>query len=375
LYLTSSFAFDSIDQGIRIFNKEEEGHVYGRYGNPTIEAVATKIAALEAYDMSDEAYGIMCSSGMAAIHTLVLSMLKSGDKMLAHGNLYGGTTELFTNVMHRCGIVTILIDFTNPLEVEHALKTHACGLIFFETPANPTCTCIDIKEICSLAKKYHVPVVVDNTIATPYLQRPLTLGADFVIHSTTKYLNGHGNSTAGIIVGRDLEFMKSRVWQTIKLAGTNASPMDAWLVHQGMKTLALRMERHSTNAMALATYLQEHPAVDRVNYTGLDTHPQHDLACRQMQAHGGMLSFELKGGLTAGIKAMRKIQFCVLAPTLGDVDTLVLHPASMSHVNIASEVRMANGITDGLIRVSVGIEHSLDIIADIDQAISAGVSG
>jgi len=371
LYLTSSFSFDSIDQGIRIFQKEESGHVYGRYGNPTIEAVASKIARLESFDLEEDAFGIMCSSGMAAIHTLILSLLKSGDKILTQGNLYGGTAEQFTKVMFRCGIETILADLTRSDEAERLLKMHEIKLIYFETPSNPTCSCIDIAAISEIGRKHGIPIVVDNTYATPYLQRPLSLGVDFVIHSTTKYLNGHGNSIAGVIVGRDTEFMRTKVWETMKLTGTNSSPMEAWLVHQGMKTLPLRMDRHSSNANALASHLASHPAVARVNYTGLPTHPHHALASRQMMAHGGMLSFELKGGLEAGVHAMRKMKFCTLAPTLGDVDTLILHPASMSHLNIPREIREANGITDGLIRVSVGIEHAGDIIADIDQAITS----
>jgi methionine-gamma-lyase len=272
--------------------------------------------------------------------------------------------------MARCGIETVMADLTNTEAVEQALKSQKFNLIYFETPANPTCACIDIKAICAMAKAHQIPVVVDNTFATPYLQRPFNFGADFVIHSTTKYLNGHGNSIAGVIVGKDREIMKSRVWQTLKLIGTNTSPMDAWLIHQGMKTLALRMERHSSNAMRLAAYLSGHRAVQRVNYTGLESHPHHALANAQMHGHGGMLSFELHGGLEAGIQAMRKFRFCTLAPTLGDVDTLILHPASMSHLNIPRDVREANGITDGLIRISVGVEDVKDIIADIEQAIS-----
>ena len=370
LYLTSSFAFESIDQGIRIFKGEEKGHVYGRYGNPTIEAVASKIAALEIHGLDIEAHGIMFSSGMAAIHTLMLSLMQSGDCVLTQGNIYGGTTELFMKVMSRCGIETVLTDLTRPEEVEAQLRTGRIRVLFYETPTNPTCRCIDMEWINALAGQYGVTTIVDNTLATPYLQRPFRFGADYIMHSTTKYLNGHGSSTAGVIVGRDAGVMRTRVWETMKLAGTNASPMEAWLVHQGMKTLPLRMERHCANALALAQFLSGHPAVSLVNYTGLPDHPDHALAERQMSGHGGLLSFELKGGFQAGLEAMRRIRFCTLAPTFGDIDTLILHPASMSHVNVAPDIRKANGITDGLIRVSVGIEHAEDIIADIDAAIS-----
>jgi methionine-gamma-lyase len=371
LYLTSSFAFDSIDQGIRIFEKSEQGHVYGRYGNPTSDAVAKKIALLESFNTGVEGYGIMFSSGMAAIHTLILSLLKSGDQVLTQGNLYGGTTELLTKVMGRCGIETVLTDLSDLGEVETVLKKNeSIRLIYFETPANPTLSCVDIKAICAIAKKHRIPVAVDNTLCTPYLQRPFAFGADFIIHSTTKFLNGHGNSIAGILIGRDREFMQGRVWETMKLTGSNVSPMEAWLVHQGLKTLTLRMDRHCSNALELARFLSKHPNVKQVNYSGLPDHPHHQLASSQMSQHGGLLSFELKKGLDAGISAMRKIKFCVLAPTLGDIDTLILHPASMSHLNIPRDIREKNGITDGLIRVSVGIENIGDIIEDIDQAIS-----
>ncbi len=371
LYLTSSFAFDSIDQGIRIFKKDEHGHVYGRYGNPTSDAVADKIAQLESFGTGTDSHAIMCSSGMAAIHTLVLSLLKKGDQVLTQGNLYGGTTELFTKVMSRCGIETVFCDLTKPDSVQETLETHpSVRLIYFETPANPTCRCIDLAAMCQIAQQHGIATAVDNTFATPFLQQPFRYGADFIIHSTTKYLNGHGNSIAGVIVGRDKELMRTTVWETMKLIGTNASPMEAWLVHQGLKTLPLRMERHCANAMHLAEFLSQHPNVLRVNYTGLLSHPDHALASRQMKGHGGMLSFELKGGLEAGVRAMRKIRFCTLAPTLGDVDTLILHPASMSHLNVPREIRERNGITDGLVRISVGIEHIDDILADVDQAIS-----
>lgn len=371
LYLTSSFVFESIDQGMRIFGKEEHGHVYSRYANPTCDAVAEKLSLLESYGTNVQSHAIMFSSGMAAIHTLAMTVLKAGDQVLTQGNLYGGTTELFTKVMSRCGIETIMTDLTDLNEAERLLSTSSSiKLIYFETPANPTMSCIDLEAVCNLGMKHGIPVAVDNTFATPYLQQPLIYGADFVMHSTTKYLNGHGNSIAGVLIGRDKEFMKTKVWETMKLIGTNVSPMEAWLVAQGLKTLPLRMERHSANAMKLAEFLMAHPTISVVNYTGIPSNPYHHLASRQMRAHGGMLSFELKGGLEAGIKAMRKIRFCILAPTLGDIDTLILHPASMSHRNVPKEIRERNGITDGLIRVSVGIENIRDIIDDIDQAIS-----
>lgn len=370
IYATSSFAFESIDQGIDIFTGKEKGHVYGRYGNPTIEVVADKIAAMEAHGLGIEAAGLMVSSGMAAISTLVLGLLKSGDKILTQGNLYGGTTELFTQIIARFGVEPLFTDLRDLEGVERILKAEpAVKLLYFETPANPTLACVDMEALADLGKKYSAYTAADNTFCTPYLQQPFRHGVDFIIHSTTKFLNGHGNSIAGAIVAKDVEWLRTKAWQAMKLAGTNCNPWDAWLVHNGLKTLFLRMDRHSGNAQTLAEFLEQHPRVERVNYNGLPSHPDHELASRQMRQYGGMLSFELRDGLEAGVAFMKKIKFCTLAPTLGDTDTLILHPASMSHLNIPREVRLQNGITDGLIRVSVGLENVEDIRGDLEQAL------
>jgi len=325
IYATSSFEFTDINQGIDIFTGKAKGHVYGRYGNPTIEAVADKIALLETHGSDLVAKGVMVSSGMAAISTLVMGCLKSGDKLLTQGNL----------------------------------------LLYCETPANPTMACVDLAALATISKQYNVKTAIDNTFCTPYLQQPLQLGIDFVIHSTTKYLNGHGNNIAGVIVGTDMEMMETKIWGAMKLLGTNCNPFDAWLTNNGINTLALRMDRHSSNALTLAHRLEQHPEVAKVNYPGLPSHSSHKLASKQMSQFGGMLSFELKGGLDAGIALMNRVKFCALAPTLGDVDTLILHPASSSHVNVDKEIRERNGITDGLIRLSVGIEDVEDIWGDL----------
>ena len=371
LYLTSSFDFESIDQGIRVFAGEEEGHFYTRYGNPTSEVTASKIAALEVHGTDIQASGLMFSSGMSALHCLVLSLLRSGDRILTQGNLYGGSTELLKDICDRSGIEAIFMDLSDYEKVEEVIKADpSIKLLFFETPANPTLQCYDIQTLTGIAHRHGLKAAVDNTFATPFLQKPFTFGADFILHSTTKYLNGHGNAIAGVIVGRDAEFIENDLWKTMKLAGTQAGTMDSWLTYQGMKTLAVRMERHCSNAQQIAEYLSTQPRVKHVNYIGLPSHPDHAVASTQMEAFGGMLSFEVDGGLDGGIDFMRKIRFMTLAPTLGDIDTLVLHPASMSHLNIPREMREANGITDGLIRISVGIEDSEDIIADIDQALA-----
>ncbi len=370
IYATSSFDFEDINQGIEIFKNIESGHAYSRYANPTVDTVAAKIAALEAYGLGFEASAVMTSSGMSAIATLLLGTLRSGDKVLSQGNLYGGTTELLKSIFGQFGIKTVFVDLRNLELVERSLQADkAIKMLYCETPANPTLACVDIAALSNLAHQHGALCAIDNTFATPVLQQPFALGVDYVIHSTTKYLNGHGNSIAGVVIGRDQESMRKGVWKAMKLVGTNCSPFEAWLTNNGMKTLSLRMERHCANAMALAKYLESNPAVERVNYPGLASHPDHALASRQMRGFGGMLSFELRGGLDAGIACMNRIRFCSLAPTLGDVDTLILHPASSSHLAVPKEIRQQNGITDGLIRVSVGIENVADIVADLEQAI------
>ena len=370
IYATSSFVFDSIDQGIEIFSNIESGHTYSRYGNPTVDSVARKIADLETLGLDFQAEAVLTSSGMSAISSLLMGLLKTGDKVLSQGNLYGGTTELLTGILQPFGVETIFTDLRDTARVADLLQADpAIWLLYCETPANPTLACVDIAVLAELAHRHDAWCAIDNTFATPLLQQPFAHGVDFIVHSTTKYLNGHGNSIAGAVIGRDRELLRKKVWRFMKLAGTNCSPFEAWLTHNGLKTLALRMERHCANAQAIAEFLEQHPAVERVNYPGLPSHPDHALAQRQMRGgFGGMLSFELKGGLEAGMRCMNRIRFCTLAPTLGDVDTLVLHPASSSHLNVPRAVREQNGISDGMIRLSVGIEHAGDIIADLAQA-------
>ena len=370
IYATSSFSFEDIDQGIEIFKNIESGHVYSRYANPTVDTVAQKIADLETHGLGMEAHAVMTSSGMSAISTLLLGVLKAGDKVLSQANLYGGTTDLLKSIFGQFGVETVFTNLGDKEGVKrHFQQDSSLKMLYCETPANPTLACVDIQALTEIAHQNGAWCAIDNTFQTPYLQQPFAFGVDFIIHSTTKFLNGHGNSTAGIIIGKDKEIMRKKVWHAMKLVGTNCSPFEAWLTYNGLKTLALRMDRHCSNALALAQFLEKHPAVERVNYLGLPSHPDHALAQRQMRGNGGMLSFELKGGLDAGIACMNRIRFCTLAPTLGDIDTLIVHPASMSHLSIPKAVRLENGITDGLIRISVGIENPADIIGDLEQAL------
>lgn len=371
IYATSSYEFDDIGQGMRIFAQEEKGHTYSRYGNPTTDATAAKIAALETYGSDLEATAVMTNSGMAAVHVLMAGLLRSGDKILSQPNVYGGTTELLQKVVSGWGIEIRYADLSSQDHVDQLLKNDpAIKLVYLETPANPTLACIDIRALTEVTRRHHRWSAIDNTFATPYLQQPLLLGVDFVIHSTTKYLNGHGNSIAGIIIGRDPQLFRDRIWNTMKLTGANCSPFEAWLVYQGLKTLPLRMDKHCTNALLLATTLERHPEVAIVNYPGLESHPHHEVAKKQMRAFGGMMSFELKAGYQKALATMNRLRFCSLAPTLGDVDTLVLHPASSSHLRVSPQLRQQAGISDGLIRISVGIEDPQDILEDFLQAIA-----
>jgi methionine-gamma-lyase len=369
IYATSSFSFDHIEDGIEIFKGVKGGHVYSRYGNPTIDTVSQKLADLEAHNTGLPAYGYLTSSGMSAISTVVLSLMKSGETILTQADLYGGTTELFVKVLAQSGIKTIFTDLTNTEHVEYQLQSNRnIKLLYFETPANPTMKCIDIHQMARLGKKYGVITCVDNTFCTPVIQQPLSMGIDLVIHSTTKYLNGHGNSLAGVIIGHDEKY-KKQLWTTLKLLGTNCNAWDAWLINNGLKTLALRMQKHSDNAMEVAKYLSSHHNVKVVNYNGLPDHPYHDVASKQMRLYGGMLSFEAAGSEKQVLAMINKLKFCTIAPTLGDVDTLVLHPATSSHLNVDKAQREANGITDGLVRLSIGIEDVGDIIADLENAL------
>ncbi len=371
IYATSSFAFDSIEQGIDVFLGNENGHFYSRYGNPTVEAVAEKIAALEGFGLPNPTFGLMTSSGMSAIATLFFGILKTGDKVLTQGNLYGGTNDLFEKVFRKLGIETVIIDLKNIEAVENALKNDVqIKLIYLETPANPTLACYDLAALAAVGKANQRWTVADNTFATPFLQQPLAVGVDFVIHSTTKYLNGHGNSTAGIVISQHETLMKKDVFTAMKLVGTNLSPFEAFLTNTGLKTLSLRMEKHCANAMKVANWLTKQKQVQLVNYPGLASHPDHILAKKQMKnGFGAMLSFELTGGLEAGKRFMNRVELCQLAPTMGDAATLILHPATMSHLNVPKEQREKNGISDGLIRLSLGIENVDDIIADLKNAL------
>ncbi len=376
IYASSTFVFDTAEQGMERFASADKEKIYSRWGNPTFKAAEETIAALEAFGINDDdgkplqLKALLHASGQAAMTTMFMANLQSGDTILSHFSLYGGTYELFHKVLHQTGIKTIIADLRDLNVVEDAIKNNpSIKLIHLETPANPTIQCVDIEEITKLAKPHNIVVTVDNTFATPYLQQPFKYGVDFVFHSTTKFLNGHGTAIGGVLVGKDIELMKTKVWKWHALLGGNGNPFDAFLLSTGMKTLELRMERHCHNAMEVANYLQQDPAVALVNYTGLPNHPDYYTSMKQMSHPGALMSFELKGGLDAGKNFIDKLQMCVRAVSLGTVDTLISHPASMTHFSVPREERIKFGITDGLIRLSVGIENVADILNDFEQAL------
>jgi methionine-gamma-lyase len=375
IYATSTFTFETAEQGMARFEGKEDGYIYSRWGNPTFAVAEKQIAALEGFGIVDEQgnpielKALLHASGQAAMTTMFMANLKVGDAVLSHYSLYGGTHELLHKVLAQAGIDTVIEDLRDLSKLETAIQQNKnIKLVHIETPANPTIQCVDIEAVTEIAKKYDLLVTVDNTFATPYLQQPFLYGVDYVFHSTTKFLNGHGTAIGGVLVGHDDEVMKTKITKWHRLLGGNSNPFDAYLLINGIKTLELRMERHCHNAMDVAGYLETHPAIERVNYVGLPSHPDFEVANKQMRHPGPMLSFELKGGLEAGKKFINRLQMCVRAVSLGTVDTLISHPASMTHYGVPKAEREKYGITDGLIRMSVGIENIQDIINDLNQA-------
>lgn len=377
IYASSTYVFDDAEQGMRRFTGEEKGYIYSRWGNPTITAAEEKISATESYGLTGEDGNsvqlktILHSSGMAALSTLMIGTLKAGDKILTHYSLYGGTQELVEKVLPSLGIEAVITDLRNLDEAARAMKADdKIKMLYLETPANPTLQCVDLEALSKLGKEHNLIVAADNTFATPYLQKPFKYDIDYVFHSTTKFLNGHGTAIGGALIGRDLEKMNGHITKVHRLLGGNSNPFDAFLLTQGMKTLEVRMIRHCDNAMAVAKFLNDHAAVSRVNYLGLASHPDYEIGIKQMSHPGAMLSFELKDGLDASIKFINKLQMCIRAVSLGTCDTLLCHPASMTHFGVPKEQREKYGITDGLVRMSVGIENIEDIIADLEQALA-----
>ena len=364
IYQTSTFIFDSAEQGGRRFALEEAGYIYTRLGNPTTTVLEDKIAALEEGEAA-----VATSSGMGAISSTLWTVLKAGDHIVTDKTLYGCTFALMCHGLTRFGIDVTFVDTSNLDEVKNAMKENT-RVVYLETPANPNLKIVDLEALSKLAHTNpNTLVIVDNTFATPYMQKPLKLGADIVVHSVTKYINGHGDVIAGLVVTNKELADQIRFVGLKDMTGAVLGPQDAYYIIRGMKTFEIRMERHCANAKKVVEFLNKHPKIEKVYYPGLETHPGYEIAKKQMKDFGAMISFELKGGFEAGKTLLNNLKLCSLAVSLGDTETLIQHPASMTHSPYTKEEREAAGITDGLVRLSVGLENVEDIIADLEQGL------
>ncbi len=362
IFQTSTFAFPSAEAGAARFTGEEPGFIYTRMGNPTVAALEECLGALE-----HGAAALATATGMAAVTAVFLGLLSQGDHVVAGDCLYGPTHVVINRELPRFGISATFVDTADPDRVIEALRPNT-RLLFVETPANPTLKITDLTAMARITRERRALLVVDNTFATPYCQRPLTLGADVVVHSLTKALNGHSDVLGGMVIVKDLEISR-KIRRLLNLFGGTMDPHQAWLILRGVRTLALRVEKAAANAARLAAFLESHPRVEWVRYPGLPHHPGHDLARRQMDCFGSILCFGVKGGLPAGRALLNRLRLITLAVSLGGVESLIQHPASMTHAGVPREERLAAGISDDLVRLSVGCEDPEDLMADLDQAL------
>lgn len=359
-----AYSFPDATAAVDVVSGKKEGTYYGRYGNPTTRTLEKKIAVLE---NAEDALGV--SSGMAAISIALLAFLKQGDHVVVTKDVYGGTHKFLTNLAPRFGISYDFVDCNCMDDFQSAIKDNTKA-VYIETPSNPSLTLVDIEAISKVAKQYDLPVIIDNTFMTPYLQKPLELGADVVVHSATKYLNGHGDVIAGFICGQKeiIEYMRQDIMGDL---GQSLNAWESFLILRGLKTLGLRMKQHCQNAQQIAEYLEEHPFIKKVYYPGLPSHPQYALAQRQMNGMGGIVAFEVKGGVEVGKQFISALNLAMISFSLGDPETLVQHPASMTHSSIPEEELIDFGIPKGLIRLSSGLEDPNDIIEDLEQALAS----
>lgn len=365
IYQTSTFVFDSAEQGGKRFALEEEGYIYSRLGNPTTAVFEEKIAALEGGEAA-----VATSSGIGAITSTLWTLLKAGDHVIADKTLYGCTFAYLNHGVAKFGVEVDFID-TSDLELVRKTMKSNTRVVYLETPANPNMKVVDIKAVAEIAHTNpNTLVVVDNTFATPFCQRPLELGCDVVVHSVTKYLNGHGDVIAGVVISKKEIIDQVRLVGVKDMTGSVLGPTEAFYIIRGMKTFELRMRRHCENAMKVAEYLEAHDKIEKVYYPGLKSHNGYEVASKQMDAFGGILAFELKGGFEAGKTLLNNVKMAALAVSLGDAETLIQHPASMTHSPYTKEERLAAGITDGLVRLSVGLENIEDIIADLEYGLA-----
>ncbi|GAA0211565.1 methionine gamma-lyase [Kangiella japonica] len=362
IHQTSTFIFDNVEQGANRFAGEEQGYIYSRLGNPTVRELEQKMAALENTEDA-AAFG----SGMGAVSATLLANLKQGDHLVASSALYGCSFALINHKFPDFGIEVTFVDITDEQEVEKAIQENT-KLIYFETPINPNLVCVDMAKISAIAKRHNLLTIMDNTFMSPVLQQPSDFDMDLIIHSATKYLNGHGDVIGGIVCGSEEQIGHIKM-TTQKDMGATMSPNDAWLITRGLKTLSVRVERHCDNAEKVADYLATHSDIEQVYYPGLKDHPAHYLIGTQMKRAGGVIAFEVKGGFDDAVRFMNQLDLCHIAVSLGDAETLIQHPASMTHSTYTPEERAEAGISETLIRISVGLEHHDDIIADLEQAL------
>lgn len=366
LHLTSTFVFETAEAGGEMFAGDRAGHIYSRISNPTLDLLERRMASLEGAEA-----GVATASGMGAITALLWTFLNPGDEVIVDKTLYGCTFAFLHHGLARFGVTVTHVDLTDPANLTAAI-TPRTKLVYFETPANPNMRLVDIAAIADIARAAGARTVVDNTYATPVLTRPIELGADFVVHSATKYLGGHGDLVGGLALGTAEDMAQVRLVGMKDMTGAVMAPFTAMLVLRGLKTLALRMERHCATAMTVARFLEAHDAVAAVHYPGLESFAWHALAARQMPGFGGMIAFELQGGYRAGVEMMNRLTLIARAVSLGDAESLIQHPASMTHSTYTAEERAVHGIGDGLIRLSVGLEEPDDILADLAAALPSG---
>ena len=362
LYLTSSFVFEDAEDMRASFADEKDRNIYSRYSNPNTDEFIYKICAMEG-----AASGFAFASGMAAVYSTLAALLNSGDHIVSASSVFGATHSLFINYFPKWGIETTYFDINKPETIEGCIKTNT-KILFAESPTNPGVDIIDLELLGTIAKKHDLILIIDNCFATPYLQQPIKWGADLVIHSATKLMDGQGRVLGGITVGDDELIQK--IYLFSRLTGPSLSPFNAWVLSKSLETLAVRLDRHCENALKVAEFLEQHPKVNTVKYPFLKSHPQYEIAQKQMKLGGNIVAFEIKGGLEAGRAFLDKIKLCSLSPNLGDTRTIVTHPASTTHSKLTVEERLAVSITDGLVRISVGLETVKDVIADLEQALA-----
>ena len=362
IFPTSSYVFSSAEAAAGRFSGKVDGNIYSRFTNPTVRAFEQRLAAMEGAE-----YALATSSGMAAINTVCLGLLSAGDHVVCSRNVFGNTTLLFKNIMQRFAVDTTFVDLDDLTAWQSAIQNNT-KFLFIETPSNPLGTVADIKKLAELAHQHHALLIVDNVYCTPALQTPLNLGADLVVHSATKYLDGQGRCVGGAIVGNKALIIE-KLLPILKTTGPSMSPFNAWVFHKGLETLSLRMEKHCQNALSVATWLDQHPAVDKVYYTGLASHPQHQLAKQQQTGFGGILSFTVKGGKQTAWRVIDATEMISITANLGDVKSMITHPATTTHGRLTDNERLSSGIVDGLIRLGVGLECDEEIIQDLNRGL------